>query len=486
MFDVRIFSDDDDHPNGWGTIMVAGMRFGGGSVDADAAGDTRKFMSAYMIFDITNPEAPPVLLGELTYDSATSAHMGYTTMVPVVTPMKETEGETVTTKWYLILGSGPLVLDGSSNWEYNTALEGSSNQAAKVAVIPLDTLASGGAFRIPDSAPDADNAGVIVLEDGSGTAVDGFVSDPISVDFDLSNDYRADAIYFGTVEGDWTGWGGRLFRLVTNADSGISDPGTWELKEMLNPGRPVTAAPMAGWDGQNFWIYFGTGRFFDEDDKSNASSGAQESYYGLKEPVSCSDGVTFEWPTLEISDLLSVGSIRVAESTDMATAALSCDGGGSACLPTGVTTFSELDIHIAGTGCVDDDHTGTGGWAHDFDLSGERNLGQSTLLGGLLTFTTYQPFDDLCKLEGESYLYGLYYRTGTAWHESVFDDGGSDPVEYKKDLGQGLATTPNLHVGKEEGGTAYAQTSTGAIVEIQQPNMPIDAVKTGRMYWRTD
>ena len=53
---------------------------------------------------------------------------------------------------------------------------------------------------------------------------------------------------------------------------------------MLNPGRPITAAPMVGWDGDNFWVYFGTGRFFDKRDKSDASSNAQESYYGLKEP----------------------------------------------------------------------------------------------------------------------------------------------------------------------------------------------------------
>lgn len=512
IFDVRIFSEDSDHPNGWGTIMVAGMRFGGGSVDADVAGDIRKFVSAYMIFDITNPEEPPVLLGELTYDSATSARMGYTTMVPVVTPMKETDEATgdVTTKWYLVLGSGPLVLDASDNWEYNTAIGGVSNQAAKVAVIPLDTIASGGAFRIADAAPDASTAGIIPLMDDQGTedvtddtAVEGFVSDPISVDFDLSNDYRADAVYFGTVEGDWTGWAGRLYRLVTYADDGITDPGTWELKEMLNPQRPVTAAPMAGWDGRNFWIYFGTGRFFDEDDKSNAGSIAQETFYGLKEPVSCSDGVTFEWPTLSTASLQSVGSIRVAESPDVTAAALSCydfdsvtetysEDATGACLPTGVTTFSELDTYIAGTGCVENvstgemEHSGMAGWAHAFDLSGERNMGQATLLGGLLTFTTYQPFDDLCKLEGEAFLYALYYRTGTSWHESVFDTGGTDPVEYKKDIGRGLATTPNLHVGKEEGGTAYAQTSTGAIVEIEQPNMPIDEVKTGRMYWRTD
>jgi type IV pilus assembly protein PilY1 len=89
-------------------------------------------------------------------------------------------------------------------------------------------------------------------------------------------------------------------------------------------------------------------------------------------------------------------------------------------------------------------------------------------------------------MEGLSYLYALYYRTGTAWYEAVFDSAGSNPVQFKEDLGQGLATTPNLHVGSQDGAKVFAQTSTGAIVEIEQPNLPVKEAKTGRMYWRTD
>jgi hypothetical protein len=47
-------------------------------------------------------------------------------------------------------------------------------------------------------------------------------------------------------------------------------------------------------------------------------------------------------------------------------------------------------------------------------------------------------------------------------------------------------TTPNLHVGRQEGGaTAFIQTSTGAIVEIGQ-ELPIENVKSGRINWRSD
>ncbi len=247
VFDVRIFADDADHPHGWGTIMVAGMRFGGGSVDADAAGDTRKFVSSYAIFDITNPEEPPDLLGELTYDMGSGTHLGYSTLVPAVVPMKEGN----VTKWYLILGSGPLVLDAAGEWVHEVAIEGISNQTAKVAVFPLAELTSGGAFRIPDADPGADTAGRYLLPDV------GFVSDPISVDFDLSPNYRADVVYFGTVEGGWSAWGGwsgKFYRLVTNADAGMTGPNAWTAPAMMfNPERPITAAPNVGFDGDNFW-----------------------------------------------------------------------------------------------------------------------------------------------------------------------------------------------------------------------------------------
>ena len=157
--------------------------------------------------------------------------------------------------------------------------------------------------------------------------------------------------------------------------------------------------------------------------------------------------------------------------------------------------FGKLETYIAGTGncdsttnpgdnCVD-------GWYKDFYPYGnrERNVGQATLLGGLVTFSTYQPFSDVCQAEGESYLYGVYYKTGTSWYENVFGDQyGLDEyenVQNKMDLGRGMTTTPNLFTGGgEEGAKAFVQTSTGAIVEIKQENLPIGNYKTGRASWK--
>ena len=506
IFDVQIFTPDADHPDGWGTILVGGMRFGGARVSAqelDIAdngvanhpADSRQFTSAYFILDVTNPEKAPTLLGEMTFDPASHADLGFTTTMPTVVPMKTGAN---TSEWYLLLGSGP------------TAMDGTSLQEGKVAVFPLDKLTTSprAAFQIPDTVPMVgDESGRFLLSDSNS-----FVSDLITVDFDLVENYRADVVYFGTVEGTWGNWGGKVYRLVTHKDDGAGDetfskPSEWTSLLGTNPvplidvGRPVTAAPAIGWDGEYRWVYFGTGRFFHPDDKTDAGSNAQDTYYGIKEPQDCDGNLT--WDTVEKSPvnpvadpgdrgLLQVDQILVHEAATKVAATLSCIDATTDCLPevdsSKIGTFDDLVDYIAGTGCDSGVSSGIDGWYKEFPDARERNLGQATLLGGLVTFTTYQPWDDVCLPEGMAFLYGSYYQTGTPWHSRVFAPSGigvdvDGNVVDRLSIGRGLAMTPNLHVGKHAGSKAFVQTSTGAIVEIPQPNLPIGNAKSGLKKW---
>ncbi|MGR0480902.1 MAG: pilus assembly protein [Candidatus Electronema sp. V4] len=167
-------------------------------------------------------------------------------------------------------------------------------------------------------------------------------------------------------------------------------------------------------------------------------------------------------------------------------------------------TFDKLQNYIAGTGC-DSSGTATGidGWYRDFHGSRERNLGTSALLGGLLTYTTYQPFNDKCKAEGESFLHGIHFQTGTAWVKTVFGtvanpNGSGEIVMDKLSLGRGLSETPSItgsgdpdsggdpSDGGEDGGhdaKAFIQTSTGEIIEVTQKNLPINNTRSGRLNW---
>ncbi|WP_136808408.1 pilus assembly protein [Desulfosediminicola flagellatus] len=598
IFDVKIFQEESSctdaggnstptaagcyHPDGWGTILVGGMRLGGAPANAyevsvdptdGLAEDNRRFISSYFILDITNPEAPPIVLGELTQTLDNSGNpnyvdLGYSAAIPTMVIMKNpathADGFGVdgpeANEWYLILGSGPHGPD---------AVEGVSDQNAKVSVIPLswlngtDVADSSGktALRIPATAPTSGASGGTFDLAGSPN---GFTSDLITVDFDISPstfDYMADTVYFGTTEGnfitnadettEWDG-GGKMYRLVTRPISGGSStygngveqvpttPNEWQILPLIDlsgDNRPISSAPSVGYDGRNFWVYFGTGRFWDPRDKTDTN---QQTFFGIKEPMifdgTTGDPQSFLWGEVEFTDninpttgadtgmgnngagdrgLLRVDNILVAQSSEARYSKLSCLdttdttngsplGGGSTltCVPAvirqGTTPdtayFAALEKYVAGIpvgDCTNDNADCTDGWYKDFwpYTNRERNLGQGTLLGGLLTFTTYQPFSDVCQAEGEAYLYAVYYKTGTSWYENVFGDEGLDAygnVENKLDLGRGLATTPNLHTGSggSEGPRAFVQTSTGEIKEIQQENLPIKAYKSGRSKWK--
>lgn len=562
VFDAQIFAKDTDHPEGWGTILVGGLRFGGAPVQvpypATDGKNAKPFVSSYFILDITNPEKPPVLLAELTqefdnpfvptgtnFDTAVQhmttkwADLGYSSVIPTMVIAKQ-GGDNL---WYLVFGSGP-------RGEYG--LRGESDQPAQVSVFPIhdlvnrnltDTVTPVKALRIPKGVPtSASNyAGTWAVTSAADRL--GFVSDPVTIDVDInpssSGQYVSDAVYFGTVEdnpttdGLWQGGGGGMYRLVMNEyghQIGTDDvfrPDVWKIKPLLDLSgatggtapQPVTAAASLGTDRYNYWVYFGTGRFFDALDKADI---AQQSFYGIKEPMySWYDGGILNrrltWSevgrnpaTLAGRGLQKVDPIMVEENT----AALACRDddtglpttGDKSCLPSplaakSVPTLNDLETYIAGRGnCTTTTSTdGTSvagadncvdGWYRDFFPyeNRERNVGQATLLGGLVTFTTYQPYNDVCKAEGESSLYAVYYKTGTSWSKRVFGNQGIEFETYvrnKLTLGRGLTTTPSLFVGKgEEGVKAFVQTSTGEIIEITQENLPTESYKSGRMRWR--
>jgi type IV pilus assembly protein PilY1 len=286
----------------------------------------------------------------------------------------------------------------------------------------------------------------------------GFVSDPITIDFDINPsknaEYISDAVYFGTVEGKflfdpettlpfWAG-GGQMLRLVMNKDGhtirtdDFQNPNLWAIKPLLNlsgevellddddddntnpivdrnpsipgnPIQPITGAASVGTDGYYYWIYFGTGRYFDDADRTDTT---QQSFYGIKEPMSISETSTkLTWDEVELTGvgsyalgrkgLLQVDKILVQES-DSGDSQLACrnDNGtvtaaNYSCLPSGLASggalFNELETYIAGKGSCDSTADNcVDGWYRNFYpySNRERNLGMPTLLGGLVTFTT--------------------------------------------------------------------------------------------------
>lgn len=461
IFDAKIFTKDADHPglatdtNGWGTIMVVGMRFGGGQMTIDTAADglavdatpadNRVFSSAYVIMDITNPEAEPKLLAEIQVPNNS-----FSTVYPAVLAVKDKDSLLDDNKWFLTFGSGPTNLTTAA-----------STATAKFYAFDLGEIAS------PGSSSSSTPAGCSRIPVGTGGSMkilscdtsiaNSFVGDPTSVDWELN--YKADSVYFGII-GDKNANSGRVMRLGINEKA---DPADWTAPTtFINTSQPVVAGVTPGIDetGQK-WIFFGTGRFFVSDDKTSTTT---QSIYGVKEAGAL----------VVKTDLLNVSSAQVATNGNLT-------GVGA------IATFNALETAMVAKK----------GWYLDLPpilgvagtAPATRVVNTSPLAGGVLFSAAYQPGIDACTGEGFSRLYGLYYKTGTANPDpAVLGTEMSLGVEYSKsflDLGYGFATTPSLHTGSGSGDHSLNikdQLSTGAIAD---PNVETPlAVRSNIESWR--
>jgi type IV pilus assembly protein PilY1 len=131
------------------------------------------------------------------------------------------------------------------------------------------------------------------------------------------------------------------------------------------------------------------------------------------------------------------------------------------------------------------------GWYRELEISGERIVNKPSILGGILLAPSFVPNDDICGFGGYSYLYALYFETGTAYYKSVLgltDDSvfgtpaGEKKVIDKTSLGEGVASSMGIHVGREIGARGFIQQSTGTVKEIDLE--PAFAVKSGFVSWR--
>jgi len=487
IFDAKVFFQNDgvteldsDHPNGWGTILIAGMRLGGGQIRADLdktdgngfTTDDRTMSSAYIIMDITNPEQPPKVLAELRMPK-----LGFTTCYPTAMPMATRKSNTTVNvdaenHWFLVFGSGPANANGEAD---PTLLNQEvSLQDGQVYILDLKALVKDKTIKT------LNNLGQLTTGNFtfSTTEHGSFIADPVAVDLDIgsknSGEFKTDAVYYGTVAGDQINGRGTIRRILTNntLPSGIGTV-TWSGNStLIDVQQPIVAAPAIAMDeSKRLWVYFGAGRFFNREDIPQVNS---MSFYGIKEPIDASTGVK-TWGTVDTIDLynsteitLSGGNCSVGIDGNPVYDAFCVDVYKSGTILSGGWQTLEAEVEAAA------------GWHQDFSLGYERVLGQASVLGGTVLFTSYTPSDDRCEFEGSSSLWALYYKTGTAYYKPILKSG-TDTFATSIDLGRGLAITPNIHVGEKSGSTAFIQTSTGAIETIEIAN-PL-SVKSGPLFW---
>lgn len=459
----------------WKTVLIGGMRMGGGQIsddtyDVDGDGDTpatklRKWESAYFAFDITDP-TNPIGLWEIT-----DPDLGFTMSYPTIAK--------VGTKWYAVFGSG-------SQSAYAPDYEGNPDQAAKLFVIDLDKGSIAATFQVSDTTS--------------------FFADPVAVDIDFitttGTDYDIEAIYVAETYYKSTGggsWNSRMWRLVTFGDP---NPANWKMYNFFNPdaSQQIVAAPsLANDDNNQQWIYFGTGKYYSDADKSSTDT---QSFYGMKDPCWNPDKTNYGWKsplgsapgscTAGSSELTAnpTGSVTKTDLINTTSVVVEKGGniqGGSV---TGAANGDTVD-NLSDEMVNDTVGNALGGWYVDLPVSGERSLNKPTVAGGLVLFTTFVPNSDLCGFSGDSYFNVLYFTTGTAYKESVIGCAGGDvkctggtPIVLSRSetSSTGMASSIAIHMGRETGAQAYVQLSTGEASAIDVNTPP--GSTSGIISWR--
>lgn len=430
--DARIFSSSSKHPQGWGTVLVCGLRMGGKTYAVDdfnqdgSPGDTRTFTSCFFALDITVP-TDPELLWEFT-----DSQLGFTTCYPAIvrTGDRESGGD-----WYVVLGSGPTDFDGGST------------QEAAIYVLDLKT-------GEPQS-----GAAPITLGTNHG-----FVGGLSSMD--LERDFNVNALYVGESYSSGGTWYGKMHRVLLGTEAaGYQSPSGWDSSVLASTrqNQAIVSTPnIAMYKPVGIpWVFWGTGRFFSSVDKAPPMDNATQSFYGVKDEQLAA-GVDAE--DLSTADLIDATGFEIYYNTPEVTI------GGSGLGSIGLSTGDSWD-QLKNTMLEEN------GWFFDINETlgdGERVLESSSVFGGLVLFTAFKPNDDICGFGGNGALYSVNYATGTAapgkTGYGIFNfnpPAEGTELERNLDLEEGRPSSLSIHIGEEDGGTLYIQGSTGEIKEVE-------------------
>lgn len=482
IFDAKIAGVGQ---NEWGTFLLLGLNMGGKDipVDADADGNTETFKPSYTLLDITNPTSPK-LVWERTYEG-----LGMSRSVPSIIKIggdhfKQNDVRVPTgrpERWLAVFGSGP---------QGDLAYQGISDQPGRVYVVDLKTGDPTGA---------GGNDYLFTLSDNS------VVNSPVALDKGLN--FEVNAIYLGeSIKADpadpHSAWTGKAWTIDTyeNWDgvnaNGDRDPDWWEVTNdptvwhhhlLAEEFKPLPAGPMMKLGpitapmalsldmDDNVWVYFGTGRYVSEADKTDA---APQHLFGMKDPLfhnareySFDGYVAGAAQGIGAEKLLNASLYRVKKDRT-----IEAYGGGAW---GEIGNWDDLlklvrqNNGILPDGTVDVDNDWLDGWSRNLEISedvpplpSERCISKFSVLGGAVFVPAYTPSDDVCHFGGTSILYGLYFETGTAFYKPLLPPNAGEIMEETKALGEG-APPPigGIHIGREKGGKAFLQMSTGEIIE---------------------
>ena len=459
--DVRIFTPDVDHPNGWGTILIGGFRMGGSCgncasgtgappMTVNISGTPRTFYSAYFVLDITNPDVDPKLLWSFS-DVGLGLTIG-TPSVMRVSPTADAKIDNTNAKWMVLFGSGP---NG-----YAADLPAAPAQSATLYAVDLKV------------GPGAGNSQVTTMPVGSWRSFLGNIAA-----LDRNFDYRHDVAYFGrTIHDGSLPWRGKMYRLTTSGCTnapcststwGVANGGNRSATEMIDTFYdynalsgvtvemgPVTTAPSVTIDDANkVWVFFGTGRYLSNSDKTDT---AQQYLFGIKDSV-MNSGCTQ-------TNTVNCNAVNLVNTTSAVVCVVCSSGTNQMTDPnnpavTDVTTGANSMVGLVQS---------KDGWYVKLvtaaGTSAERSVSSPVVLAGAVFFPTLVPMNDFCSSTGTSYLYALYYKTGSAYSSPIIGtstSGANTNNTTRLLLGEGVASQVAIHIDGT-GGSCTGGNCSGA------------------------
>lgn len=464
VFDANIFAsknNPDKYPHGWGTILAVGMRFGGGEYQIDRDGnaattnDRTILRSAFILFDITDPEFPPELIAEITHPD-----MGYTLTDPEIVKRRAPNsngsytGNISTNDWFMVFGSGPRGPDAVT--------EAISNASAKLFYLNLKSAVEGNP-QLSSVEVDANRRSFI----GGISAKD------------WSQNYHDDMIYFGLVGDANRGtsvpsptpaiYKGALKQAVVAASGNniLTANTVTSLLTNSDANLAFSAAPLAVRDGAGyFWVFAGTGRFLiNRDIHLNDNN----RYFGLKvnDP---GNGAAKPWRT---NSSVSLSALRNVTTDHLY---VNNEGGFLVNTPSGNKPLADYI----------NDNRSTSGWYRELPGAKEASFTRSSFYEGTLIFNSYNPGLNNCDIAGQSPQYILDMFTGLPQYrlKTLFTSSDTINAEQRtytkvSPVGtviDGIASAPVIANAR-----AITQTSDAALTATDVTMAPIPPV---RKSWR--
>ncbi len=398
----------------WRTILLGVMGFGGKKIDLGIGGVYSSSIFALDLTDWLNGNATyPTLLWEVTLPDNT-----LTLSFPTVVRLgdKNNNGE-----WYVVIGTGPTGPEGAT-----------FANASKVYFYDLRT---GSMVKS------------LSINTGSASVA---VGDIYNVDYD--DDYQDDVIYFG-VYGKTSSnyvWG-NFYRLSLRSGSSYKSISSLQNSDIQpavdlstfktdNDQPPVFAAPTFTLDeSNNLWVFFGTGKFLNNDDKSIPYTNY---LIGYKDPYWNSSGSAFSKSQLvDVKSKLTATTTPYLKETECI-----CDASG--CSNRSIT-YNKTEL-ATGT-------TVTNGWY--YSLSGEAIISQPFLYAEMVNSLVFIPPGDICEYSGRTRYIALHYKLLYEPNMTIVIDqiiGSGVPP-----LGQPFQILPS--------GKLIVQTSAGTIIKLPLP-----------------